>query len=104
MMLLDALTGLTVFRLRAIQKQVRPIVRALPFIAYPFLVLILGLWMWASVGYIAFGNRHPAYFGSFQCSAALKSNSRQLPFEPGRRRYFLDARRGETARIRLVQL
>jgi len=64
-LLLDTFTGLSVFRLRVMQKQIVPIARALPVILYPGLVLALGLWLWSAIGFIAFERDHPAYFGTF---------------------------------------
>lgn len=66
MLLLDAFTGLAVFRLKVMQRQVVPILRALPAVLYPGLVLFLGLWMWSAVGFILLRDRHPAFFGTFQ--------------------------------------
>ena len=64
-LLLDTFTGLSVFRLRAIQKQVLPVCRALPVIVYPCVVLCLGLWLWSAIGFILFSDDHPAFFGTF---------------------------------------
>ena len=61
MSFLDVFTALAICRLEVMRRQIVPIARALPVILYPAVVLLLGLWLWSAMGYIAFANEHPAY-------------------------------------------